>query len=121
MPDLSQELADIMRERGTAFVFRPQVHRQSDGSWLAHYPGADWSVTGDDSLSALEKLGQAQLDRLRDPGEADWQTAAVRQHLENGPVPGVYEIDNETHARIHSSQDPQAELNAVIAALDRQH
>ena len=118
--DSQQELACAMAERNAAFIFRPIVSEQLDGSWRACYPGAEWSVTATSSTDATHKLHAAQLDRLTDPRSADWQLIALRQHLDHGPVPGVYEIPADRYQHITSSADPQAELNQLIRQLDAQ-
>ncbi|EUA17378.1 hypothetical protein I552_0579 [Mycobacterium xenopi 3993] len=35
----------LMAERNISFVFRPSITEQPDGTWIACYPGADWSVS----------------------------------------------------------------------------
>jgi hypothetical protein len=65
--DSRQELARVMAERNAAFIFRPIVSQQLDGSWRACYPGAEWSVTAASSTAAAQKLHAAQLERLNDP------------------------------------------------------
>jgi hypothetical protein len=55
-----------MAERNAAFIFRPIVSQQPDGSWRARYPGAEWSVTATSSTGATHKLhaAQAELNQL---------------------------------------------------------
>ena len=89
------------RNSNAAFIVRPIVSEQPDGSWRARYPEAEWSVTAASSTDAMHKLHAAQLDRLTDPRSAHWQLIALRQHLDHGPVPGVYEIPAD---RYHHQQ-----------------
>lgn len=112
-------LDDIMRERRTAFVFQPQITEQPDHTWRAHYPAADWSVTAPTQDAARAKLEAEMRNRIRDEDAVDWQTAAVHTYLENGPIPGVYEIDLDTNERIMTATNPQAALNDVIANIER--
>lgn len=56
---------------------------------------------------------------MRDPANADWQVAAVREHLTEGPIDGVYELDAETSASIHRSLD-EDQLSRTLAHIDRQ-
>lgn len=79
------DMADLMRERGVSFVFTPVVAEQPDGTWVAHYPGAEWEVTADDAETARLRLRAAEQDRMRDPAGSDWQVAAVRKYLTEGP------------------------------------
>lgn len=112
------DMADLMRERGASFVFTPVVTEQHNGSWVAQYPGADWKVTADDAEIARQRLREAELDRMRDPANSEWQVAAVRKYLSEGPIAGVYEVDTETSARIHASGD-EAQLDVVLEEIDR--
>lgn len=115
-PDQQPDLDAIMRERGSAFVFSPQVAREPDGSWRAQYPVATWSVLASTESAAREALAA----RMRGPGAGgDWQVAAVHEHLTHGPVAGVYEIDLDTNERIMTADNPQAALNAVLASQDQ--
>ena len=54
---------------------------------------------------------------MRDPESAGWKINAVRQHIERGPVEGVYELDNVTADRVIADGTPAA-LDAEIAAID---
>ncbi|QFS94607.1 hypothetical protein FIV07_27930 (plasmid) [Mycobacterium sp. THAF192] len=58
-------------------------------------------------------------DRIRAADAVDWQTAAVHAYLENGPIPGVYEIDLDINERIMIATNPQAALNDVITNIER--
>lgn len=110
------DLDAIMRERGTAFVFSPRVMQEPDGSWRAQYPLAGWSVSADTETAARQAL--AARTRESKAGD-DWQLDAVREHLDRGPIAGVYEIDLATNERIMAAENPQAALNEVVAGQDR--
>lgn len=118
--DIQDELNELMMQRQAAFTFVPQVSRSEDGTWQARYPAADWSVTGETREAALEHLHDIALERRGTENENTWQLDAVRTHLTNGPVPGVYEIPLEVNERIMSSPDPKAALDAVIQQIDDQ-
>lgn len=108
----------VMAERDISFVFRPLMTEQPDGSYVARYPGADWSVTGPDSDQARTRLRDEELARIGDPTTADWKINAVRLHLSEGPIDGVYELSNETADRVIDAGTPAA-LDAEIAAIER--
>ncbi|EUA36335.1 hypothetical protein I549_1923 [Mycobacterium avium subsp. avium 2285 (R)] len=109
----------LMAERNISFVFRPSITAQPDGTWIARYPGADWSVSGRDAEEARRALHAEELTRMRDPNNADWKVEAVRRHLTEGPIDGVYQLDNETADRV-IDDGTQAALDAEIAAIDQQ-
>ncbi|MCA4734127.1 hypothetical protein H8Z64_07185 [Mycobacterium avium subsp. hominissuis] len=92
-----QSQADIERlmiERNVSFVFRPSVAELPDGTWVARYPAADWSVMGCCSEEARQRLHAEQLSRMRGANHSDWKVEAVVRHFAEGPVTGVYELDN---------------------------
>lgn len=110
-----QAAAETSRQHMVRWAIRlPMVSRRAwqdrERGWEARYPAADWSVTGDSRDSAMARLREAVLDRRGAEDEGGWQLAAVRRHLEDGPVPGVYAI----HERIMSSADPKAALDEFI-------
>ncbi|EUA65509.1 hypothetical protein I553_10806 [Mycobacterium xenopi 4042] len=74
----------IMAERNISFVFRPSITAQPDGTWIARYPGADWSVSGRDADEARRRLHAEELTRMRDPNHSEWKVNAVRRHLTEG-------------------------------------
>lgn len=112
------DIERLMVERKISFVFRPCITEQSDGTWVARYPAADWSVTGRDVDEARECLRAEQLTRMRDPSYSDWKIEAVRQHFAAGPVDGVYELDNDI-ADCVVDTGTQAALDAAVAAIER--
>ena len=116
--DNYDELTELMLQRGVAYTFTPQVSQRDDGSWQARYPGANWTVTGDTRDDALAHLGAAVLEHRGTDHENIWQLHAVKTHITNGPVPGVYEIPLDVNERIMNSPDPQAALNSVIKEID---
>lgn len=116
--ETQDELTALMLKRQAAFTFVPQLTRCEDGSWKARYPAADWSATGDTREAALARLHDAAFTRRGTQGENTWQLNAVRDHLTNGPVAGVYEIPLDVNERIMQSADPKAALDAVIKQLD---
>lgn len=46
------DIERLMVERKISFVFRPCITEQPDGTWVALYPAADWSVIGRDADDA---------------------------------------------------------------------
>lgn len=110
---------ELLRTTGKSFVFIPIVTHNPDGTWTARYPGANWDVTADDEAGARQKLYDSKLQRLGDPAEGDWELNAVREHFAHGPIPGVYELDAETAARVHNPPSEE-KLDKAIAAIDRQ-
>ncbi|CQD24577.1 hypothetical protein BN1232_06270 [Mycobacterium lentiflavum] len=112
------DIERVMVQRNVSFVFRPSVTEQADGNWIARYPGADWSVSGRDADEARQRLHAEQLSRMGDSTHADWKIEAVRQYLENGPIDGVYALDNDTVDRVVDAGTPAA-LDAAVAAIDQ--
>lgn len=108
----------VMMDRNMSFVFRPCITEQPGGSWNAFYPGAGWSVSGRDADEARSRLRAEEFTRMRDPNHADWKVEAVRRHLTEGPIEGVYELDNATADRV-VDEGTQAALDTEIAAIDR--
>lgn len=104
----------IMIDRDISFHFQPILTEQPDRTWQAHYPAADWSVTADTAEQARAKLLQAELDRIDTPEANAWKIAAVRQHIEHGPIPGVYELDNAAADQAIAAGTDEA-MNAAIA------
>ncbi|WP_293003779.1 hypothetical protein [Mycobacterium sp.] len=106
----------IMIDRDISFHFQPLVAEQEDGSWTAAYPGADWNVTGATADEARAQLRAEELQRIGTAEAASWKVNAVRQHIEQGPIPGVYELDNAA-ADDAIAAGTTAAMNAAIAAL----
>lgn len=111
------ELYDLLRQRGTAFAFRPLVTHH-DGVWRATYPAADWSVSGNTHDEALARLHERALSGLVAGENQRWEDAAIRAALDHGPIPGVYEISISEHEAIMASADPPAALDAALAVID---
>lgn len=109
---------ELLRTTGKSFVFMPVLTENQDGTWTARYPGASWDVTAPDEAGARQKLHDTQLKRIGDPDQGDWELAAVREYFAHGPIPGVYELDAETAARVHNPPNEE-ELNKAIADIDR--
>ncbi|SKT78109.1 Uncharacterised protein [Mycobacteroides abscessus subsp. massiliense] len=99
-------------------VVRPQVLQDSDGSWRAQYPEADWSVRGDSEQNARAKL-RDEFERRVQSGQTDTapNDDLLRCHLAN-PIPGVYAIDRETYMEIRERPDFDEAINRLIEALD---
>lgn len=114
------DIERVMVERKVSFVFRPSVTEQSDGTWVARYPGADWSVSGRDADEARQRLHAEQLSRMGDSTYTDWKIEAVRQYLEDGPIDGVYALDNHTVDRVVET-GTRAALDAAVAAAAAAH
>jgi len=110
----------IMIERNVTFVFKPLITEQPDGTWTARYPGADWSVTGDTEADARAQLRAEELRIIDTPAATDWKINAVREHFENGPVPGVHVLDNAAADRALAAGTPEA-MSAEIAANQHPH
>ncbi|AYE99688.1 hypothetical protein C0J29_32520 (plasmid) [Mycobacterium paragordonae] len=117
--DAKNELCDILRARGTAFVFRPLVTHH-EGVWRARYPGAEWSVSGNTRDEAASRLRDRALSGLTAGENRRWEDAAIQAAIEHGPLPGVYEIPMSEHEAIMASADPQAALDAALAVIDAQ-
>ncbi|WP_168710598.1 hypothetical protein [Mycobacterium intracellulare] len=113
------DIERLMVERNVSFVFKPAVTEQSDGTWVARYPGADWSVSGKDADQARQRLHDAQLAQMGDPDRRDWKITAVRQYLSHGPGEGVYALDNDITDRVLDDGTPAA-LDAALAAIEQQ-
>jgi hypothetical protein len=109
----------LMIERNVSFVFDPLLTEQPDRTWVARYPGTDWSVIGHSSDDARARLRAEELNRMTNPGASSWKINAVRQHVEHGPIAGVYELDNDAADRIIQDGTPAA-LAAEIAAIEQQ-
>lgn len=111
--ETQEDVERIMLERDVAFHFDPLLTEQPDGSWVARYPGADWSVTGSDKEQAGQRLRAEILQRIGTPDAHKWKINAVRHHIENGPIVGVYEIPNADFDRA-----VEVGTGAVDAALE---
>lgn len=109
----------VMAERNISFVFRPVITEQPDGTCNARYPGATWSATGSDPDEARRQLRAEELARIQDPANADWKVEAVRRHLAEGPIDGVYELDNQTADQVIDAGTLEA-LDDEIATIERQ-
>ncbi|UQB93086.1 MULTISPECIES: hypothetical protein [Mycobacterium] len=109
------DIERLMVERKISFVFRPCITERPDGTWVARYPAADWSVTGRDADEARQRLHAEQLARIRDPNRSDWKVDAVRRHFAEGPLDGVYELDNAVADRVIEA-GTQAALNAAVGS-----
>jgi hypothetical protein len=112
-----QDLSDLSHDYGLAFSFDPQVEQQSDGSWNAWYPGQDSVVTAEGREAALAALHKWSIDTMDDRSTRDWQVKAVREHLQNGPVPGVYVLDEKRHQRYRESGFSKAEWEKIVAEM----
>ncbi|WP_457180907.1 hypothetical protein [Mycobacteroides abscessus] len=111
---------DVMHERQSVFVFRP-VLLQSDttGLWTAQHPGASWLVQSGSKDGALELLAERETKMLnREPNYLGWRPRALQHYLNEGPLPGVYEVPFEANVRILNHSDPSAALEAFIARRD---
>lgn len=105
-------------EDGIGFYSRPQVEQLPNGSWAAHYPASDWSITAESRESAIKKLQLEDQRRSKEqPGYTIERYKALRRHLVE-PIPGVYAISREEAERIRSTPDPQAEFNRVANEMD---
>lgn len=113
--ETQEDIERIMLERNVAFHFETLLTEQPEGSWVARYPGADWSVTGSDKEQAGQRLRAEILQRIGTPDAHKWKINAVRRHIENGPIVGVYEIPNADFDRAVEVGTTEA-LDAVLAA-----
>jgi hypothetical protein len=107
----------IMVDRNVSFVFQPLLTEQSDGTWVGRYPGADWSVTATSEHDARAQLRAEELRRVNTPDASRWKVNAVRQHIEHGPIAGVYELDNTAADRAIQAGTPEA-MAAEIQAVE---
>jgi hypothetical protein len=114
--ETQDDVARIMIDRDVSFHFQPILTEQPDGTWIAHYPTADWTVTGTSEQDARAKLRAEELRLIGTPEATNWKINAVRQHIEHGPIPGVYELDNTAADRAIAAGTPQA-MNVEIDAL----
>lgn len=112
------DIERLMVERNVSFVFRAVVTEQPDGTWVARYPGAQWSVRGRDAQHVRQLLLDEQIARMRDPSERDWKIAAVRQHFSQGPIDGVYVLDNNTVDHVLDAGTSDA-LDAALATVEQ--
>jgi hypothetical protein len=106
---------------GMGFFSRPQLEQLPDGSWRAHYPASDWSITAVSRDAAIAKLQLEDQRRNKEqPGYTVMRYTALRRHLIE-PIPGVYAISQEEAERIRSTPDPQAEFNRIADEMDAGH
>lgn len=112
----------IMVDRNVSFHFQPLLTEQPDSTWTARYPGADWSVTATSEADARAQLRAEELRRIDTPDASAWKISAVRQHIDHGPIPGVYELDNAAADRAIQAGTAEA-MNAELAGIEhrRQH
>lgn len=100
-------------------LVRPQLSRDSNGSWRAQYPEADWYVTAESEQQARDRLSGEFERRLR---QGETTTAPnddlLERHLIN-PIPGVYAIDRDVYMAIRSKPNAEEEINHLIEAMDQ--
>jgi hypothetical protein len=108
----------IMVDRDISFHFQPVLTEQADGTWTAAYPASDWHASGATADAAREQLRAEELRRIGTPEATSWKINAVRQHVEHGPIPGVYELDNAAADDAIAAGTTEA-MNAAIAALSQ--
>ena len=113
----SDDFTNLMQQRGVAFVFKPTLQRIDENTWQARYPAASWCGSGNTEDEAMASLRELMLAHTKPD---DWQLAAAREHLTNGPLAGVYEIPLEANERAMNSSNPKAALDALISEIDEQ-
>ncbi|ORV96220.1 hypothetical protein [Mycobacterium kyorinense] len=100
-----------------AFHFEPQIGRDGDG-WVAHYPGATWTVRGASEAEALDKL-KDEYARRQGSGQFDLadSDAVMLAHLRE-PIPGVYAMPNDLYRELRDRGADQAEFRRVFAECE---
>lgn len=119
-----QHIFDLSHDHGAYFAFSPQVKRLPDGSWEAFYPGQKKGISGETAEAAKKALSDHFRNELGNHNK-HWQAEAVRKHLREEPVPGVYIFDADKHKRLRDSgfsreveQEIMAEMRASGEAVD---
>lgn len=115
---MDADVSTHLRTTGAAFVFRPVIEQRDERTWVARYPGADWSATGTSEDDARNQLHKAARARIGNPNNSTWQDTAIHEHLARGPIPGVYELTREQNTRVDNSADPETELNRLLDEID---
>jgi hypothetical protein len=79
--------------RQFAIYVNPQFQEQPDGTWVAHYPHLDWSVTAASESEARLKLTDEFIRRQSTgpdvDAELECQEKVLRRHFDE-PIPGLY-------------------------------
>lgn len=96
-------------------LVRPQLSRDSDGSWRAQYPEADWYVTGESEQQARARLTD-EFERRQTTTSPD--DDLLERHLAN-PIPGVYAIDRDVYMAARGKPNAEEEINRLIEAMDQ--
>lgn len=115
---MDTDISTHLYSTGAVFVFRPIIEQRDERTWIARYPGADWSATGTSEDDARQQLHNTARARIGNPDNAAWRDTAIREHLARGPIPGVYELTREQNARIDNSTDPETALNHLLDEID---
>ena len=117
---MDADISTHLYTTGSAFVFRPVIEQRDEKTWIARYPGADWSAAGTSADDARNQLHIAALARLGNPDNSTWQDTASREPLTHGPIPGVYELTREQNTRVDNSPDPETALEQLLNDIDAQ-
>lgn len=99
-------------------LVRPQLSQDSDGSWRAQYPEADWYVTGESEQQARARLSD-EFERRLQHGQTTTlpDDDLLERHLAN-PIPGVYAIDRDVYMAVRGKPNAEEEINHLIEAVD---
>ena len=88
----------------------PQFQEESDGTWMAHYPHLDWSVTGSSKSEARAKLSDEFIRRqsagLDIDAELEYQKIVLQHHFDE-PIPGLYVMDNDLYIELRDKTDEE--------------
>jgi hypothetical protein len=96
--------------RRFAIYANPQFQEQPDGTWMAHYPHLDWSVTAVSEAEARLKLTDEFVRRQSTEPDVDaeleCQEKVLRHHFDE-PVPGLFVMDNDLFIELRDKSDEE--------------
>lgn len=88
----------------------PQFQEQPNGTWKAHYPHLDWSITGSSKSDARTKLTDEFVRRQSNGPDVDaelrYQEDLLRRHFDE-PIPGLYVMDNDLYVELRDNTDEE--------------
>jgi hypothetical protein len=102
----------VTRIDATQFAIQadPQFQEQSNGTWQAHYPHLDWSVTALSKSEAGAKLNDEFIRRHSTGADVDaelqCQEDLLRRHFDK-PIPGLYVMDNDLYIELRDKTDEE--------------
>lgn len=100
-------------------LVRPQVRQDGNGSWVAQYPEADWSVTGTSEADARAKIRDEFGRRLRN-GESEPSSLSedVLERHRAKPIPGIYVIDRNVYMSLREAPDAETAISRLMDEMD---